>query len=224
MGKIHNEDCFKTMGSMGDDSVDLIITSPPWNASKNYGDFNSDNYEDYPAFINKLCGELERIAKVAVYVFISQTYMFEVQHALKGFIQWVFYHRRNFGTHRYIRMPWIKTITPIAMSFPNGKVPMVNKVQGLKTMDLITGVNPQSDFIHNKRVHPAQDPVEAYIPLIARTPCETVYDPFMGSGTLAIAAIQLGKQFIGSELNPEYVEMAEKRIVRETQQENLFDK
>jgi DNA modification methylase len=43
-----------------------------------------------------------------------------------------------------------------------------------------------------------------------------VYDPFMGSGTTAIVALQENRNFIGSELNPEYIAIAEKRIARET--------
>ncbi len=39
-----------------------------------------------------------------------------------------------------------------------------------------------------------------------------VLDPFMGSGTTAVVAKKLGRQFIGFELNPEYVEMANKRL------------
>jgi len=40
----------------------------------------------------------------------------------------------------------------------------------------------------------------------------TVLDPFAGAGTVGVAACKLGRDFIGCELNPEYVEMAERRI------------
>ena len=39
-----------------------------------------------------------------------------------------------------------------------------------------------------------------------------VYDPFMGSGTVALAARNLGRHYIGSELNPDYIKMANERI------------
>ena len=41
------------------------------------------------------------------------------------------------------------------------------------------------------------------------------YDPFMGSGTTALVAKKLGRNFIGSEINPDYVKIAEKRISKE---------
>jgi len=48
-------------------------------------------------------------------------------------------------------------------------------------------------------------------------------DPFMGSGTVAVAAMKLGRDWIGIEINPEYVEMAWRRIKRGVQQELPID-
>lgn len=48
-------------------------------------------------------------------------------------------------------------------------------------------------------------------------PC-VVLDPFMGAGTTALSAVQLGRKFLGIELNPEYVQMAESRIEPEKRQ------
>ncbi|KKM92696.1 hypothetical protein LCGC14_1215720, partial [marine sediment metagenome] len=50
----------------------------------------------------------------------------------------------------------------------------------------------------------------------------TVLDPFAGSGTTGIVAINEGRDFVGIELNPEYVEMAKARIKRETAQQRMF--
>jgi len=50
-----------------------------------------------------------------------------------------------------------------------------------------------------------------------------VLDPFTGSGTVGIVACRLGRRFVGCELNPEYVAMAEKRLFDETKQLWLFD-
>ncbi|MEE9609741.1 MAG: site-specific DNA-methyltransferase [Desulfatiglandales bacterium] len=50
----------------------------------------------------------------------------------------------------------------------------------------------------------------------------TVLDPFAGSGTAGIVAINEGRNFVGIELNPEYIEMAEARIKRETAQQRIF--
>ena len=50
-----------------------------------------------------------------------------------------------------------------------------------------------------------------------------VYDPFMGSGTTAIVAVELSRNYVGSELNPDYIKISEKRIMPYINQLKLFD-
>ena len=50
----------------------------------------------------------------------------------------------------------------------------------------------------------------------------TILDPFIGSGTTAIACIREKRNYVGSELSPRYIDWAEKRINREHQQLTLF--
>lgn len=74
------------------------------------------------------------------------------------------------------------------------------------------------------RIHPTQKPVELMLQLIAASTKEgdTVLDPFMGSGTTAIACIKEKRNFIGFELNKEYYDKACKRIKQEQVQLTLF--
>lgn len=51
---------------------------------------------------------------------------------------------------------------------------------------------------------------------------ETILDPFMGSGTTGVAAIQMGRKFIGIEREPKYFDIACKRIEQATKQEDMF--
>ena len=51
---------------------------------------------------------------------------------------------------------------------------------------------------------------------------DTVLDPFMGSGTTGVAAIQLGRKFIGIEREPKYFEIACRRIEQAVSQGQLF--
>ncbi len=53
-------------------------------------------------------------------------------------------------------------------------------------------------------------------------PCKTILDPFMGSGTTGVAAIQLGRSFIGIEREPKYFDIACKRIEQAVAQGQLF--
>ena len=62
--------------------------------------------------------------------------------------------------------------------------------------------------------HPTQKPLEVMKWAIGHipAPCETILDPFAGSGTTGVAAIQMGKSFIGIEREPKYFEAMCRRI------------
>lgn len=74
------------------------------------------------------------------------------------------------------------------------------------------------------RIHEAQKPVRLMEYLIRLTTRENqiVLDPFMGSGTTAVACKNLNRQFIGFEINPAYYDIARQRLVEETRQLRLF--
>ena len=63
-----------------------------------------------------------------------------------------------------------------------------------------------------KNEHPAPFPVALIDRIITSTKAEIILDPFMGSGTTALSALKNKRSFIGIELSPEYCDMAEKRI------------
>jgi DNA modification methylase len=96
-----------------------------------------------------------------------------------------------------------------------------------RTMELVTDRNKRSVWAVAtkpfKEAHFATFPPE--IPqscILAGTKAgDTVLDPFMGAGTTAVVAEHLNRQWIGSELNPEYIKIAEKRINAERAQMKL---
>ena len=80
---------------------------------------------------------------------------------------------------------------------------------------------PQSNFKEG-RFHPAQFPIELPDRIISRTPGNIVMDPFMGSGSTGIAAIKNQRNFIGIEIDPDYYEIAKKRIKEALMQPRLL--
>ena len=68
--------------------------------------------------------------------------------------------------------------------------------------------------MHGEAEHPTQKPVAVMMPLIEMScpPGGVVLDPFIGSGTTALAAHQLGRSCIGIEINPDYAAVAAKRF------------
>jgi site-specific DNA-methyltransferase (adenine-specific) len=78
--------------------------------------------------------------------------------------------------------------------------------------------------VERDQIHPTQKPVTLMMRQIAASaPINgTVCDPFMGSGTTGVAAVQLGRNFIGIEREPKYFEIARKRIEDAQRQSDLF--
>jgi len=79
--------------------------------------------------------------------------------------------------------------------------------------------------IYGKTEHPTEKPVELIKRFIVTSSNEKeiVLDPFIGSGTTAVAYIQTGRNFIGFEKNKDYFKMANKRLKPYLEQKKLFE-
>ena len=72
--------------------------------------------------------------------------------------------------------------------------------------------------------HPTQKPIGVMKWAIEHAPAaRTVLDPFMGSGTTGVACMNLGRKFIGIEIEPKYFEIAVERLTNAQRQIRLFD-
>ena len=70
--------------------------------------------------------------------------------------------------------------------------------------------------------HPAAFPVDLIDRIVSSTDAEIILDPFMGSGTTALSAINFKPDYIGIDISPEYCEMARKRIKQHQAQVKLW--
>jgi len=74
-----------------------------------------------------------------------------------------------------------------------------------------------------RREHPTQKPVELMTWCIEEfINAHTILDPFMGSGTTGVAAVKLGRRFIGIEIEPKYFDIACRRVEEATRQPDMF--
>ena len=73
----------------------------------------------------------------------------------------------------------------------------------------------------NGQIHPTQKPIGLMEWIVSVAPAGTICDPFMGSGTTGIACIRTGRKFIGIEKDPDYFEIARRRLERELAQGRL---
>ena len=77
-----------------------------------------------------------------------------------------------------------------------------------------------------KNGHPCPKPIRQVIWMVnrmTRNKDDSILDPFMGSGTTGVAAIQLGRKFIGIEREPKYFDIACRRIEQAYKQRPLFE-
>ena len=77
--------------------------------------------------------------------------------------------------------------------------------------------------VKEKRYHPTQKPARIMEWSLGHCPGETILDPFMGSGTTGVACMNLGRKFIGIEIEPKYFEIACQRIENAQRQQRMFE-
>lgn len=113
---------------------------------------------------------------------------------------------------------WAQTLPFLAVP----KASKAEKNKGLDTFPLTLAnrenaalTSAENGSPQTRNAHPTVKPVKlmAYLITLASRPGDVVLDPFLGSGTTAVAAKELGRQYIGIEREKEYIEIAEARIL-----------
>lgn len=229
--KIYNDDCIKIMETMEDNSVDIIITDPPYildvnNAGGILGDKKKKISEKIRAISKdfdymKIFEEFLRICKTPnFFIFcsnkqISRTMSFFENKKL--YCQLLVWRKLNPIPACYNK--YIDDLEYIV--YVRGKGAVFNN----DTDSFLKYKLYESDLISGKeKVHPTQKSVshiQRYIELHSLIG-QTVFDPFMGSGTTGVAAIKSNRKFIGVEIEPNYYKSASKRIDAESRKFKLF--
>lgn len=240
LNKIYCENCLDTMARMEDNSVDFVITSPPYNVGRNnmveakYDSKGTDTISEseYTQFLIGAVRELTRVSKY--YVFFNIQMLSANKYSI---IDLLFYCKDVFKE----RFVWDKSqvapaIEPGVLNSKFEDVYVFTKLNPHKRKfdrcnfpqgrlnNVINGNNNSSNESSEK--HRAGFPI--YFPTFFikhfTNEGEIIYDPFMGSGTTALACIKTNRNFIGSEISQTYVDLARKRIDQALRQEKLeFD-
>ena len=243
LNKIYNEDCLATLAKMADNSIDLIITSPPYNKNAYATDKGSDKswsslrgrqipydkYNDnmppqeYEEWQKNVITECIRVLKPHGSLFYNHKDII-----VGGIIippKWVY----DFQVHQQII--WNRGSS--LANDPHYFQPITQYIYWIvKEPKNVYFDKSQSAFrqsiwninfeINTK--HPAPFPklLVGNIIQCCSKEGDLVYDPFMGSGTTGLMAIKMKRNYIGSEISQNYVDMANKRIFNETRQLTLF--
>lgn len=83
---------------------------------------------------------------------------------------------------------------------------------------------PRAKALQDGKEHPTQKPIEVmkWCMTFVEDANRTICDPYMGSGTTGVAAVKLGRRFVGIEIEPKYFDIAVRRIEEATRQPDMF--
>lgn len=189
LDKIHTTDCFALAAQLEDQSVTAVITDPPY---PNRMHLFPDTLVDGLAMLYVACKK----AKNYVVFFWNP---FDVPLPPPGW-------------HEVARHVWHK---PDTKSITHYEVIIVWSREVKQRVSRVWSI-PILDYrsLHDWKPHPTQKPVKLLRYLLEQYTDEgdTVFDPFVGSGTTAVAAQQMKRHFIACEINPEYAQIATSRL------------
>lgn len=238
--KILCGDVLEEMKKIPEKSIDLVVTSPPYNLKNSSGNGMKDGrggkwanaqlingyqthgdnmpHEEYVAWQRACLSEMMRVLKDDGAIFYNHKWRVQKgliqdrQDIVEGFPvrQIIIWQRQGgFNFNPGYFLPTYEVIYMIAKP-------------GFK---LAKGANSHGDVWQVGQAkgidHPAPFPIELIERVISSTNAEIVLDPFMGSGTTAIAATNLARDYVGIEISPEYCKYAKQRILEETGQQQL---
>ena len=214
--KLYKGNCLEVMDNMDDESVDLVVTDPPYmidyqsNRRKKEDRFDKiKNDKGNYILIQKYLAECHRIMKdnTAIYCFCSWHNIdffkqeFEKHFKLKNIIVW---NKNNHGTGD------LKGSYAPRYEF----ILFGHKGRTLLREKRIADVIDCAKIPSKKLTHPTEKPQELLEIFIKQSSDEdsVVFDGFMGTGSCGIVANKLNRRFIGVELEDNYFEIAKTRL------------
>jgi site-specific DNA-methyltransferase (adenine-specific) len=220
LNRIYNEDCLEGMKRMPDKSIDLVVADPPYNIQTSGAGIYKQSDKQYvkeldsmkDGFSEEVLDELCRVMKkINIYLFCSQ----------KQIIQLLDYFVKNKGCN-YNLLTWHKTNpipacgnkyltdTEFILFFREKGVRIHGNFKSKFTY-YVTPLNQKDKRLYG---HPTIKPLDMVQNFVINSSLEKgiVLDPFMGSGTTAIACINTNRNYIGFELDKHYCDIANERI------------
>lgn len=234
--KIFVENCLDTLSRMADESIDMVLTSPPYDDLRAYNGYSFD--------FEAIAKQLARVIKPSgVIVWVIGDATKNGNESGSSFRQALYFQSLGLNLHDTMiyeknspAYPASRTgnrytqIFEFMFVFSKGKpkcnllIDKPNKWAGHKDFSGKLK-NPVPDFSPRNNIwkyttsfngikHPAPFPEQLAADHIASwsNPGDVIYDPFMGSGTTGKMALMAGRSFIGSEISQEYADIANNRI------------
>jgi site-specific DNA-methyltransferase (adenine-specific) len=226
----------ESMSELPDNSVALMVTSPPYHVGK---DYDSDTtFEEFLDLLRTVLAETHRVLEPGGRMVINVANLgrrpyvpfatFITQMAIdlgffpRGEVIWVKAAGASgscaWGSWRSASNPTLRDVHEYCLCFSKGTMQRVRKGEStIEREDFMNGTLSvwQIPTESAKRVgHPAPFPIELprrFIDLYTYRG-DVVLDPFIGSGSTAVAAVELGRHFVGYDTEHAYAVLARKRV------------
>lgn len=199
-------DCREILPKFLTQSIDLAWTDPPYNCGKDYGIYKDNlNRNDYLRFLARVYVHLKRLAR-GICTYTPKQYMLDFWNILGPEFKQIILSFSPEGARRWGFTSQFSSlftnVTPVVYTkdvWHNCQCP------GLGYF-----------FKENTFGHPGYTSVDVSKRVLVSfsKESEIVLDPFFGTGSTAVAAKELGRRFIGIEINREYCEIAIKRLAQ----------
>ena len=229
INQIQQRDAIEGLKSLPDNSIDLVVTDPPYNIASRtratlqdgkivstmvaWGAWDTFVPFDYDILIRQLISEAYRVLKPngSFYMFTARE---QNGHYVRLAVERGFTYRNQLVMIKKNPLPsfaksnW-RSGFEICMYLTKGKPAAFNFLSQQECVNTFAYANSRK-----QTKHPTEKPLAFIKRLVdvSSRPGDVVLDPFMGSGTTAVAARELGRKFVGFDTSEEYVAMARNRL------------
>ena len=208
MFTLHNGDCLQYMKSLPDKAFDLIVTDPPYGINADVA--QSIYADDKRKNIGSSGGRYKKYHETSWDNSIPSKEVFSEMFRVSK--NQIIFGGNYFTEYLPPSRCWIVWDKVVRAHFPDGEMAWGSFDKGLK----IFRYSRADAYINSIKVkeHPTQKPVNLFNWIIQNysNENETIFDPFMGSGTTGVSCVEMGRVFTGCEIDQKYFEVAKKRL------------
>lgn len=224
INKIYNGDSRELLAQLPDESIDLIVTDPPYPVTSRGSAGNSGGmlqkkinrqgkvFKHNAIDVSEYASEFYRVLKEQTHCYVMTNHinlysmLTEFQNAGFKFTKSLIWDKGNkiMGQYYMSQFEYI-------LFFRKGKAKRINNCG---TSDILSVLNKKTKGLDGKNLHDTEKPVDLMKILIENSSNagDLVLDPFVGVGATAIASKELGRNYLGFELDEHYFEIANERI------------
>lgn len=222
--EIYNDDCINVFSKIKDESIDLIVTDPPYrttprgNIGNTGGMLKKDVYKKGKVFTHNdidcttYASEFYRVLKDSshCYVMTNHVNLIKMLNTFTNvgfhFVKCLIWNKGNKIMGHYYMNQY-----EYIMFFRKGRGKRINNCG---TSDILSIPSKKTKGTDGKNLHDTEKPIELMKILIENSsqPNEIVFDPFVGIGTTALASLQAGRKCICCEIDENYFNIAKERI------------